>query len=103
MHEGAGHSVSRLHAGQQAGDSTRGRKPCLQMVEDHVKARGEPSFVERLDAIDLQRSRIEFAAWMIYGGDRRHPRARTGCSKSPAGGSPRNVRRRCAAIAENGL
>src|SRR5260370_18233767 len=41
-------SPAWLHAGQQAGDSTRGRKLVLQMVETR-QPDGMPSFVERLD------------------------------------------------------
>src|SRR3979411_3259997 len=45
-------SPAWLPAGQQAGDSTRGRKLVLQMVETR-QPDGMPSFVERLHPIDL--------------------------------------------------
>src|ERR1700704_1444323 len=65
-------SPAWLHAGQQAGDSTRGRKLVLQMVETR-QPDGIPSFVERLDAIDLAKAAgFELPAVMIYGDDVPH-------------------------------
>src|SRR6202051_2292881 len=65
-------SPTWLRAGQEAGDSLRGRKLVVQMVQTH-QPNAAPSFVERLDAFDL-------AAWagfalppvMIYGDDVTH-------------------------------
>src|SRR5882757_686131 len=65
-------SPAWLHAGHQAGDSTRGRKLVLQMVETR-KPDGMPSFVERLDAIDLATAAgFELPPIMIYGDDVTH-------------------------------
>jgi malonate decarboxylase alpha subunit len=65
-------SPAWLHAGQQAGDSTRGRKLVLQMVETR-QPDGTPSFVERLDAIDLAAAAgFELPPVMIYGDDVTH-------------------------------
>jgi len=65
-------SPAWLHAGQQAGDSTRGRKLVLQMVETR-QPDGMPSFVERLDAIDLATAAgFELPPVMIYGDDVTH-------------------------------
>src|ERR1700738_885704 len=65
-------SAAWLHAGQQAGDSTRGRKLVLQMVETR-QPDGTPSFVERLDAIDLATAAgFELPPVMIYGDDVTH-------------------------------
>jgi len=65
-------SPAWLHAGQQAGDSTRGRKFVLQMVETR-QPDGTPSFVERLDAIDLAAAAgFELPPVMIYGDDVTH-------------------------------
>ena len=65
-------SPAWLHAGQQAGDSTRGRKLVLQMVETR-QPDGTPSFVERLDAIDLATAAgFELPPVMIYGDDVTH-------------------------------
>src|SRR6202790_2425705 len=65
-------SPAWLHAGQQAGDSTRGRKLVLQMVETR-QPDGTPSFVERLDAIDLAATaRFALPPVMIYGDDDTH-------------------------------
>src|ERR1700682_4792768 len=65
-------SPAWLHAGQQAGDSTRARKLVLQMVETR-QPDGTPSFVERLDAIDLAAAAgFELPPVMIYGEDVTH-------------------------------
>src|SRR3979411_464375 len=65
-------SPAWLHAGQQAGDSTRGRKLVLQMVETR-QPDGMPSFVERLDAIDLATAAgFQLPPVMIYGDDVTH-------------------------------
>jgi malonate decarboxylase alpha subunit len=65
-------SPAWLRAGQQAGDSTRGRKLVLQMVETR-QPDGKPSFVERLDAIDLATAAgFELPPVMIYGDDVTH-------------------------------
>src|SRR6202790_3235322 len=65
-------SPAWLHAGQQAGDSTRGRKLLLQMVETR-QPDGMPSFVERLDAVDLATAAgFELPPVMIYGDDVTH-------------------------------
>src|ERR1700738_404113 len=65
-------SPAWLHAGQQAGDSTRGRKLVLQMVETR-QPDGTPSFVERLDAIDLAAAAgFGMPPVMIYGDDVTH-------------------------------
>jgi malonate decarboxylase alpha subunit len=65
-------SPAWLHAGQQAGDSTRGRKLVLQMVETR-QPDGTPSFVERLDAIDLAAAAgFALPPVMIYGDDVTH-------------------------------
>jgi len=65
-------SPAWLHAGHQAGDSTRGRKLVLQMVETR-QPDGMPSFVERLDAIDLATAAgFELPPVMIYGDDVTH-------------------------------
>ena len=65
-------SPAWLHAGQQAGDSSRGRKLVLQMVETR-QPDGMPSFVERLDAIDLATAAgFELPPVMIYGDDVTH-------------------------------
>src|SRR3981081_3402460 len=65
-------SQAWLPGGQQAGDSTRGRKLVLQMVETR-QPDGIPSFVERLDAIDLATAAgFELPPVMIYGDDVTH-------------------------------
>jgi malonate decarboxylase alpha subunit len=65
-------SPAWLHAGQQAGDSTRGRKLVLQMVETR-QPDATPSFVERLDAIDLAPAAgFALPPVMIYGDDVTH-------------------------------
>jgi len=48
-------SPTWLRAGQEAGESLRGRKLVVQMVQTH-QPHGAPSFVERLDAFDLAAS-----------------------------------------------
>ena len=65
-------SAAWLRAGQQAGDATRGRKLVVQMV-DTRQPDGTPSFVERLDAVDLAAS-AGFAVppVMVYGDDVTH-------------------------------
>jgi len=45
-------SLAWRRAGQEAGESLRGRKLVVQMVQTH-QPNGAPSFVERLDAFDL--------------------------------------------------
>src|SRR6201999_4182567 len=62
-------SPTWLRAGREAGESLRGRKLVVQMVQTH-QPNGAPSFVERLDAFDLAAS-AGFAVppVMIYGDD----------------------------------
>jgi malonate decarboxylase alpha subunit len=65
-------SPSWLRAGQEAGDSLRGRKLVVQMVQTH-QPNGAPSFVERLDAFDLAASAgFALPPIMIYGDDVSH-------------------------------
>jgi malonate decarboxylase alpha subunit len=65
-------SPAWLRAGQQAGDSSRGRKLVLQMVETR-QPDGTPSFVERLDAIDLAATAgLALPPVMVYGDDVTH-------------------------------
>jgi malonate decarboxylase alpha subunit len=65
-------SPAWLRAGQQAGDSSRGRKLVLQMV-DTRQPNGTPSFVERLDAIDLAATAgLALPPVMVYGDDVSH-------------------------------
>jgi malonate decarboxylase alpha subunit len=65
-------SPAWLRAGQQAGDSSRGRKLVLQMVETR-QPNGTPSFVERLDAIDLAATAgLALPPVMVYGDDVTH-------------------------------
>jgi malonate decarboxylase alpha subunit len=65
-------SPAWLRAGQQAGDSSRGRKLVVQMV-DTRQPDGTPSFVERLDAVDLAASAgFALPPVMIYGDDVTH-------------------------------
>ena len=45
-------SPAWLRAGQEAGENLHGRKLVVQMVQTH-QPNGAPSFVERLDAFDL--------------------------------------------------
>jgi malonate decarboxylase alpha subunit len=65
-------SPTWLRAGREAGESLRGRKLVVQMVQTR-QPHGEPSFVERLDAFDLAAS-VGFALppIMIYGDDVTH-------------------------------
>src|SRR6202046_4736420 len=61
-----------LRAGQEAGESLRGRKLVVQMVQTHQPNR-EPSFVDRLDAFDLAASAgFALPPVMIYGDDVTH-------------------------------
>ena len=61
-----------LRAGQEAGESLRGRKLVVQMVQTH-QPNGAPSFVERLDAFDLAASAgFALPPVMIYGDDVTH-------------------------------
>jgi malonate decarboxylase alpha subunit len=61
-----------LRAGQEAGDSDRGRKLVVQMVNTR-QPDGAPSFVEHLDAIDLARTAgFALPPVMIYGDDVTH-------------------------------
>src|SRR4030088_1416411 len=65
-------SPAWLHAGQQAGDSTRGRKLVLQMVETR-QPDGWPSFVERLWRVGFATAAgFELPPVMIYGDDVTH-------------------------------
>jgi malonate decarboxylase alpha subunit len=65
-------SPTWLHAGQEAGDSLRGRKLVVQMVQTR-QPNGAPSFVERLDAFDLAASAgFALPPVMIYGDDVTH-------------------------------
>jgi malonate decarboxylase alpha subunit len=65
-------SPTWLRAGQQAGDSLRGRKLVVQMVQTH-QPNGAPSFVERLDALDLAAcAGFALPPVMIYGDDVTH-------------------------------
>jgi malonate decarboxylase alpha subunit len=61
-----------LSAGKDAGDSLRGRKLVVQMVQTH-QPNGAPSFVERLDAFELAQSAgFALPPIMIYGDDVTH-------------------------------
>ena len=61
-----------LKAGREAGDTLRGRKLVVQMVETR-QPDGKPSFVERLDAFDLAASAgFALPPVMIYGDDVTH-------------------------------
>ena len=65
-------SPAWLRAGKEAGDSLRGRKLVVQMVQTH-QPDGAPSFVERLDALDLAASAgFALPPVMIYGDDISH-------------------------------
>jgi malonate decarboxylase alpha subunit len=66
------HSPPWLRAGQEAGESLRGRKLVLQMVQTH-QPNGAPSFVERLDTFDLAASSgFALPPVMVYGDDVTH-------------------------------
>ena len=61
-----------LRAGREAGESLRGRKLVVQMVQTH-QPNGAPSFVERLDAFDLAASAgFALPPVMIHGDDVSH-------------------------------
>jgi malonate decarboxylase alpha subunit len=61
-----------LRAGQEAGETLRGRKLVVQMVQTR-QPDGAPSFVERLDAFDLAASAgFALPPVMIYGDDVSH-------------------------------
>jgi len=65
-------SPAWLRAGRDAGDDTRGRKLVVQMVNTR-QPDGAPSFVERLDAIDLAATAgFALPPVMIYGDDVTH-------------------------------
>ncbi|HMJ31432.1 MAG TPA: malonate decarboxylase subunit alpha, partial [Xanthobacteraceae bacterium] len=65
-------SPTWLRAGQEAGESLRGRKLVVQIVQTH-QPNGAPSFVERLDAFDLAASAgFALPPVMIYGDDVTH-------------------------------
>jgi malonate decarboxylase alpha subunit len=65
-------STAWLRAGRDAGDDTRGRKLVVQMVNTR-QPDGTPSFVERLDAIDLAATAgFALPPVMIYGDDVTH-------------------------------
>jgi malonate decarboxylase alpha subunit len=65
-------SPAWLRAGQEAGESLRGRKLVVQMVQTH-QPNGAPSFVERLDAFDFAASAgFALPPIMIYGDDVTH-------------------------------
>jgi malonate decarboxylase alpha subunit len=65
-------SPAWLRAGQEAGESLRGRKLVVQMVQTH-QPNGAPSFVERLDAFDLAASAgFALPPVMIHGDDVTH-------------------------------
>src|SRR6202023_2544635 len=65
-------SPTWLRAGQEAGESLRGRKLVVQMVQTH-QPNGAPSLVERLDAFDLAASAgFALPPVMIHGDDVTH-------------------------------
>lgn len=65
-------SPAWLRAGRDGGDTLRGRKLVVQMVETR-QPDGTPSFVERLDAFDLAESAgFALPPVMIYGDDVTH-------------------------------
>src|SRR6201981_3604175 len=65
-------SPAWLRAGQEAGESLRGRKLVVQMVQTH-QPNGAQSFVERLDAFHLAASAgFALPPIMIYGDDVTH-------------------------------
>jgi malonate decarboxylase alpha subunit len=93
-------SPAWLRAGREAGETLRGRKLVVQMVETR-QPDGTPSFVERLDAFDLAQSAgFALPPIMIYGDDVTHviteegvanlllcrtPEERTGALRAVAG------------------
>src|ERR1700734_3498536 len=79
---GRGHtSPAWLRAGQEAGDNNRGRKLVVQMVETR-QPDGTPSFVERLDAIDLAATAgFALPPVMVYGDDVTHVITEIGVAK----------------------
>ena len=65
-------SPTWLRAGEEAGESLRGRKLVVQMVQTR-QPDGAPSFVERLDAFDVAASAgFALPPVMIYGDDVTH-------------------------------
>ncbi|HEX4181085.1 MAG TPA: malonate decarboxylase subunit alpha [Caulobacteraceae bacterium] len=65
-------SPAWLRAGQEAGETLRGRKLVVQMV-DTKQPNGAPSFVERLDAFDLaETAGFALPPVMIHGDDVTH-------------------------------
>ncbi|MEI9984829.1 MAG: malonate decarboxylase subunit alpha [Aliidongia sp.] len=65
-------SPAWLRAGREAGETLRGRKLVVQMV-DTRQPDGTPSFVERLDAFDLaETAGFELPPIMIHGDDVTH-------------------------------
>src|SRR5258707_12732596 len=65
-------SPTWLRAGQEAGESLRGRKLVVQMVQTR-QPNDAPSFVERLDAFDLAAlAGFALPPVMIYGDDVTH-------------------------------
>ena len=65
-------SPTWLRAGREAGDNLRGRKLVVQMVQTR-QPNGAPSFVEKLDALDLAASAgFALPPVMIYGDDVTH-------------------------------
>jgi malonate decarboxylase alpha subunit len=65
-------SPAWLRAGKEAGESMRGRKLVVQMVQTR-QPNGAPSFVERLDAFDLAASAgFALPPVMVYGDDVSH-------------------------------
>jgi malonate decarboxylase alpha subunit len=65
-------SPAWLRAGNEAGDRMRGRKLVVQMVDTH-QPDGSPSFVERLDAVDVAATAgFALPPVMIYGDDITH-------------------------------
>jgi malonate decarboxylase alpha subunit len=65
-------STAWLRAGRDGGDDNRGRKLVVQMVNTRQQD-GSPSFVERLDAIDLAATAgFALPPVMIYGDDVTH-------------------------------
>jgi malonate decarboxylase alpha subunit len=94
-------SPAWLRAGQQAGDSTRGRKLVLQMVETR-QPDGTPSFVERLDAIDLAAAAgFALPPVMIYGDDVTHVTTEQGVANLLLCRSPKEREGALRAIAGN--